>query len=462
MPGVPSGRACDGCRRQKKKCDEKQPSCSRCLRLNIPCVGSGQRRYKFQQEYTLPVLSGKAKVRGWSSKDPINSSSSEEERTDVCRLSPHPSNALTVLSQAFVRAIHPSMDIRWNLAWVYGGFLRDVPARLGTNEALDAAADAVVSMHSSFCATRKMSVQALGKYSRALTTLHVCITDDCKGFLPAKGCVATGHAEGAAQILKVRKNFRPRDDFEAMLLLTLRGPVLFEGLFTDRISLTGMEYEALVESDIDANTPDGQMMRCLARVPGIRERTATTMPGDAEFESLRGEARFLYETYQGVLTSLQARTTSIETPLATGSMYRLCTLMYAQYQRMYGLGLAVAIILNCLVRTLNPADPVLPLEATYFAQEIVRLSDSAVAFRPLGSYYMLICLLTAWVGTTDPIVRTTAEKALDDYQYDFDRGKAAETIAKFELKLRRTSDFTKIYEKVIEQETGKTLLEPAW
>lgn len=184
------------------------------------------------------------------------------------------------------------------------------------------------------------------------------------------------------------------------------------------------------------------MMRCLARVPGIRDRIASTMPGDAEFESLRHETRALYESYQPILTALQARTTSIETPLATGSMYRMCTLLHAQYQRMYGLGLTVAIILNCLARALDPDDPTLPVESTYFAQEIVLLSDTQVAFRPLGSFYMLVCLLTARVGTADKIIRATVEKALDDYQRDFDGGCAAETIAEFEEKVRHVSVFS--------------------
>ena len=120
----------------------------------------------------------------------------------------------------------------------------------------------------------------------------------------------------------------------------------------------------------------------------------------------------------------------------------MCTLLHAQYQRMYGLGLTVAIILNCLARALDPDDPTLPVESTYFAQEIVLLSDTQVAFRPLGSFYMLVCLLTARVGTADKIVRATVEKALDDYQRDFDGGCAAETIAEFEEKVRHVSVFS--------------------
>ncbi|KAF7597179.1 hypothetical protein BBP40_009519 [Aspergillus hancockii] len=456
MPGVPSGRACEGCRRQKKKCDEQQPTCSRCLRLNIPCIGSGQRRFKFQQEYAVAVRPKKDKFKGSSSGPQTSSSSSDEDHRELGRPFAHPTNALTILGQAFVRAIHTSTDLRFNLAWAYGGFLRDIPPRLGTNEALDTAADAVVTMHSSFCVTRAMSIHALGKYSRALKTLRTYLDDPSKasstdtlcavmllliaqGLLGTHGNVQTGHAEGAAQILKARKHFRPRDDFEAKLLLTLRGPVLFEGLFTDRIGLKGKEWEDLVENDLDGDSPDGQMMRCLARVPGLRERTTTTFPGDPEFELLRDEARSLYETYQGVLTALQGRTTEIETPRATGSEYLLYTRLYVHYQRLYGLGLTVAIILNCLIRALDPDDETLAVEAAYFASETLLLSEGAKAFKPLGAHYMMVCLLTAWFGTTDGILRAMIEKELNEFQYDFDGGNAAEVTAEFELKLLRAS-----------------------
>ncbi|KAF4764689.1 hypothetical protein HAV15_001720 [Penicillium sp. str.  len=59
MPGVPTGRACDACRKQKKKCDEKQPACGRCLRLKVSCVGSGQQRFKFKQQQFSPQIKSK-------------------------------------------------------------------------------------------------------------------------------------------------------------------------------------------------------------------------------------------------------------------------------------------------------------------------------------------------------------------------------------------------------------------
>ncbi|KAE8315411.1 hypothetical protein BDV41DRAFT_531079 [Aspergillus transmontanensis] len=38
-PSEPLTRqACESCRRKKTKCTAERPSCSFCLRLNIPCV----------------------------------------------------------------------------------------------------------------------------------------------------------------------------------------------------------------------------------------------------------------------------------------------------------------------------------------------------------------------------------------------------------------------------------------
>jgi len=94
----------------------------------------------------------------------------------------------------------------------------------------------------------------------------------CQSFLGTSGGYVSGHGEGAAQILKVRAYYNPRDDFEKELLLSLRGPILFEALVNPRIRLSPEEWKTLVESELDEGTPEGQMMRCLAKAPDIMQR----------------------------------------------------------------------------------------------------------------------------------------------------------------------------------------------
>lgn len=154
-----------------------------------------------------------------------------------------PSNELTALTSAFVRTIKRSTDLRYNLWWSFGSFLEDVPRRLGTNEALDRAVDALTTGHTDFCVTRTPSLKALIKYSQAPYTLRVYLDDSfhaqssntlaavmilliCQMFLGQLNQCWSGHAEGAAMILKARRHFGPRDPFETKLFLSLRGSVV--------------------------------------------------------------------------------------------------------------------------------------------------------------------------------------------------------------------------------------------
>jgi hypothetical protein len=153
-----------------------------------------------------------------------------------------PGNSMTSLTSSFVGAIKRSTDLRYNLWWAFGIFLEDVPRRIGSNEALDRAVDALTTAHAGFCTRQPISVEALAKYSHALRTLRVYLDDPLQASASSTLCAVmilllcqtfmgnnaqiSGHAQGAASILKARKNFGPRDDFERKLFLSLRGSVV--------------------------------------------------------------------------------------------------------------------------------------------------------------------------------------------------------------------------------------------
>lgn len=69
-------------------------------------------------------------------------------------------------------------DLRYNLTWAFGGYLLEVPRRLGVNVALDAAASALVACHLRFSTgIKEPSVQELTKYSFALSQLRSSLND---------------------------------------------------------------------------------------------------------------------------------------------------------------------------------------------------------------------------------------------------------------------------------------------
>ncbi|KAJ5899551.1 transcriptional regulator family: Fungal Specific TF [Penicillium taxi] len=446
MPGVPSGRACDACRKQKKKCDEKQPACARCIRLKLKCVGSGMKRFKFQAEKDYTVLVSNKSSRSSPNHDFVVMQP-ESFFTPLGQMDVYPSpcsspgNELSLLRSAFTKTINRSTDLRYNLWWAFGGFLEDIPRRLGTNEALDHAIDTLTTAHGSFCIGRKASVETLTKYSHALRTLRIYLDDRvhahssstlcavmvllvCQTFMGQSTQSWSGHSEGAAQILKARKSFGPRDEFEKKLFLSLRGSVLFEGLFNDKIDLTPEEWHDLVRSEFDETTPDGRILRCLSHGPDLMRRIKHTHKTGGDKTNLHEEVWSTYQTCKMNLSEIKLRASENDiAALNTTQMSRteklIAKLMYAHYQRTYGIGLTITLFFNGLLRVLGVRDGIATFDANYLAEEALALAERSVIYRPVGAAYLIFCLTFAWVATSEPRLRRSIMDALYDYNDDF-------------------------------------------
>lgn len=212
MPGGPTGRGCDVCRKQKKKviyhiapllpnpiqadrsltsqCDASgTTSCTRCRRWGVPCIGFGQQRYKFQDE-------GRKFVRHHSNTDTIKPTSSKALRSNNPQQQQHlinvytsqsravprvPYSNLDRLTHALVDTMDPSLDISILLDSNLCGFLNLIPSRLGTNDSLDAATDALVTAYTRYRSGHRVADSTvLVKHSRALNTLSKCLNDPVK------------------------------------------------------------------------------------------------------------------------------------------------------------------------------------------------------------------------------------------------------------------------------------------
>lgn len=91
------------------------------------------------------------------------------------------SNQQTILTHKLVAAIKPTVDMRYNLSWAFGGFFDLIPRRLGNSEALDACVSALVSAHADYSTSRgQLTPHAIAKYSRALSILRSHLDDPVK------------------------------------------------------------------------------------------------------------------------------------------------------------------------------------------------------------------------------------------------------------------------------------------
>ena len=162
------------------QCDASTTSCSRCLRLGISCIGYGQKRYKFQDEGRKLAIRSHDRSRAvpTTGNDTLKPVHNAQVSANV-RVAHVPSNGLTQLTLAFVDKIDPSIDISVQLVGNFGGFLSEIPRRLGTNASLDAASDLLQTSYAHYRAGHRNSstAEALIKHSRALRALNDCLND---------------------------------------------------------------------------------------------------------------------------------------------------------------------------------------------------------------------------------------------------------------------------------------------
>ena len=151
--------------------------CSRCARLQIQCEGGGEQRYKFKEAKQQTVA-----LRFTKSKSDSSSSSSASSRLTLSRT---PSNETIKVAGAFISQLEVT-DIRYEMS-CYGPFLKDIPKRLGINEALDASVSAVTSVFATFY-TRQHTVDTFATYGEGLKALRKCLNDPIKAQAPETLC----------------------------------------------------------------------------------------------------------------------------------------------------------------------------------------------------------------------------------------------------------------------------------
>lgn len=110
-----------------------------------------------------------------------------------------PDNPLTITTSRFLAALGVT-DPRFDLT-IYGEFMKEIPQRLGSNSALDAA---VYALTAAFASIRKdrPSAEAINSYCRALKTVRLCLINPVQRKSPDTLC-----AMYLIMVLQVRLGF---------------------------------------------------------------------------------------------------------------------------------------------------------------------------------------------------------------------------------------------------------------
>lgn len=198
--------------------------------------------------------------------------------------------------------------------------------------------------------------------------------------------------------------------------------------------MSSQQWKDLVYNEIDNDTIDGQMMRCLAYLPDLmsRGRHALRTPSSPEYSlsQLQQEVRSLHESYGVVLKSLRERWQYMD--LTRFESVRMRAIIHAHFSRSYGMALCTGIILNCILIGLEGDTGGLRQESSLLADESLALAEVANQYRPLGAIYILVCLITAWVGAIEPMKREIIRERLLDYQKDVQGPSATTSVTDLE------------------------------
>ncbi|KAK8131876.1 transcriptional regulator family: Fungal Specific TF [Apiospora kogelbergensis] len=377
MPGVPHGRACDACRRQKKKCDCSTPTCSRCLRLGLECKGSGERRYLFKDQKCARRRPGPQttdKVAGAPASSAFLPSSSTHPPAGVSIVSTVPCDENQLLVGALLSTIAPSTNIRFNLAQTYGPFLDFVPQRLGTHVALDTATQALICAHRNVCLGLKATVESLTWYSKAVRALRTTMED------PG---IASGSNTVCTALILIMCQW-----FQGLWRRDLRmHPTLFD-------DLTKGLYNDGGDGTDEIMTKRTQIPRLLSLARGALHSNGTN-PGSYD---ILEELGAIYGRFIGFAHHLRSVLTTVA-PSSAGLMPT----------QPYGACLILACVSSCMLRGLVLGNPErhmdhndhrryqqLLCEAEELADATLALAPEAAKRRPIGAVHMMANCVAAW------------------------------------------------------------------
>ena len=172
-------------------------------------------------------------------------------------------------------------------------------------------------------------------------------------------------------------------------------------------------------SDAESSTPDVRHWQLMIQISEIMQNGRHVIASGACLDSLATEANELQATMADLLAAMHDRLRTLEAQSPEDSFDIKSHAAYrAIYQRNYGVALASSAILQCAQRSFSPKSPERHVTTANICHEVLKVTDEARIYRPLGAVWTVHTLICTWCATQDASLRTMVGDALLDYQMD--------------------------------------------
>lgn len=246
------------------------------------------------------------------------------------------------------------------------------------------------------------------------------------------------HGLGIAQLIRMRQFTSGRDPFETHLFASLNATLLCQSIANPSIHLTTQEYRKLEKAFLGAAVAaqNIQPWLLMVRISELMAHGRRAITSGLCLDALATAAEEVDASMQLVLSGVRERLRALEVQ-ACGDSFDIRT--HASYQRLYGVSLAAYAILLCAWRTLSPGHATLDIAVSGLCYEVLQLTQSAQAYRPLGAVWTVHTIICTWCATQDIDLKAKVENAFLDYQRDAMGHKAKIPINRLRLLERRLS-----------------------
>ncbi|CAI7636164.1 unnamed protein product [Penicillium glandicola] len=322
-------------------------------------------------------------------------------------------------------------DIRFDISF-YGPFLKDLPRRLGESAVLDAAAQALISSHP-FLHRRpggeapRDVLMLFGKSLRALrecldnpvevrsphTLCAIYLISICQAWLGKQEKQSASHGTAITHLLRIMDISRYKSKFEKDLIVTLSVPVILDGICNPPVRMPETFWNDVMALIQQSSSPSPDIPRStttllsLSKFPEYIHRPHSHIPEiTAAYIKLREDAQNMHPYLDQAIEPA-----GLSSPvLGRRSRHRAA----------YTVVIALALLLNNILRAFDPENAMLAEESTYFCEQIMNEAELASRYRPLGAAHVVPCLIVAASTTEAPQQLACIEATLMDYQTDFE------------------------------------------